>query len=268
MNRGSVLYDHLLDGSPIAYEVYLIMNESQHAGKSTRDMAARRRKTAIAIVICALIIMVIITVLLESKVLAGIGGSTLALLLLMRIVSDIADREMGRRLKAERRALRGAKAEEVVGAILSGLGQDFYPIHDVESPYGNIDHIVIARTGAICLLETKAHRGRVDLKGSSLLINGRNPEKDFILQALRNATWLSKLLSGLVGSKVWITPIIVFSNAFVPRHQAPKGVRIVNGKYLASELRAVCSRSSVGDRLWELRNQIAEILSQRKWQLR
>jgi hypothetical protein len=244
------------------------MNESHNAGKSTRAMAARRRKTAIAIVICALAIMVITTLLLESKVLVGIGGATLGLLLLTRIVSDIADREMGRHLKAERRALRGAKAEEDVAAILSGLGQDFYPIHDVESPYGNIDHIVIARTGAVCLLETKAHRGRVELKGGSLLISGRNPEKDFILQALRNTAWLGELLSGLVGSKVWITPIIVFSNAFVPRLQAPKGVKIMNKKYLASELRTICSRSSVGDRPWELRNQIAEILGQRKWQLR
>jgi hypothetical protein len=240
------------------------MNESQHAGKSTRAMAARRRKTAIAIVICALVIMVIITLLLERKVLAGIGGTTLGLLLLMRIVADLADRETGRRLKAERRALRGAKAEEAVGAILSGLGQGFYPIHDVESPYGNIDHIVVTRTGAVCLLETKAHRGRVELKGGSLLINGRNPERDFILQALRNATWLSELLSGLVGSRVWITPIIVFSNAFVPRLQAPKGVSIVNKKYLASELRAVCFRSSAGGRPWELRNQIAEVLRQGK----
>ena len=134
------------------------MPELRRPAQSTRAMAAKRRKLAIAIAVGALLIMVLIALLLHGRVLAGLGGATLVLLLLLRVLADVADRETSRLLKAERRALRGASGEEVVGAILSGLGQDYFAIHDLESPYGNIDHIVFARSGSVFMIETKAHR--------------------------------------------------------------------------------------------------------------
>jgi hypothetical protein len=40
------------------------------------------------------------------------------------------------------------------------------------------------------VLETKAHGGRVTVKDGRLLVNGHDPEKDFIAQALHNTYWL------------------------------------------------------------------------------
>ena len=235
------------------------MPELRRPAQSTRAMAAKRRKLAIAIAVGALLIMVLIALLLQGRVLAGLGGATLVLLLLLRVLADVADRETSRLLKAERRALRGASGEEVVGAILSGLGQDYFAIHDLESPYGNIDHIVFARSGSVFMIETKAHHGRVDQANGAMVINGRPPEKDFTAQALRNAAWLGEHLSALVGSKVWVTPILVFANAFVPKILPIRGVAIVNKKFLAAELLAR-SKGSPASRVWELKAEIAHNL--------
>jgi hypothetical protein len=49
-------------------------------------------------------------------------------------------------------------------------------IHDVVSPYGNIDHIVLNAQGGIFLIETKAHGGRVSVVDGRLLVNGHDPE--------------------------------------------------------------------------------------------
>ena len=109
-------------------------------------------------------------------------------------------------------------------------------MHDIESPYGNIDHIVIGKNAGIFLLETKAHGGKVEVNGETLLVNGKLPEKDFIAQALRNSYWLRDEISQIVGDKPWITPILVFTNAFVPPTRPVKGVSIINKKYLLNFL--------------------------------
>jgi hypothetical protein len=65
------------------------------------------------------------------------------------------------------------------------------------------------------VLETKAQGGKVEVTGSNLLINGKAPEKDFIAQTLKNTYWLRDCLQGATAVKVWIKPLIVFTNAFV-----------------------------------------------------
>ena len=238
------------------------MTQNNRPGQSTRRMAAKRRKATLAVGIGLLVLMIAIALLLQSHFVAGIGGATLGLLVLMRIIADLAEGATRRGFKAERRALRGARGEEAVGEILSTLGGDFFAIHDIESPYGNIDHIVITRGGAVCMLETKAHGGQASVENGTLLLNGKPPEKDFVRQALRNATWLSERLTGLVGAKTWVTPIIVFSNAFVPRLQPVRGVRIINKRFLASELSSVARHSPAGSKPWEMRGLIAGSLRQ------
>jgi len=236
------------------------MDEPKPPGQSTRAMAARRRRTALAIAVIVLLMMAMIALIFQSRILAGFGGASLALLILLGILSEVADRETTRLLKAERRALRGARGEEAVASILAGLGQDLFAIHDVESPYGNIDHVVIARSGSVVLLETKAHYGRVDVVDGLLLLNGKIPEKDFLAQALRNASWLGERISALVGGRVWVTPILVFANAFVPRLPPTKGVRIVNRRFLNAEISALNKVASRGHRVWDIRNEIAQNL--------
>jgi hypothetical protein len=223
-------------------------------------MAARRRRAAIVIAVVVLLVMAFIALIFQSKILAGFGGVTLVLVILLRLLPELADRETSRLLKAERRALRGARGEEAVASILSVLGQDYFTLHDLESPYGNIDHVVIARNGSVYLLETKAHHGRVELVNSAVLLNGKPPEKDFVAQALRNASWLSERISALVGGKIWVTPIIVFANAFVPRLPPIKGVRIINKRFLNAAISALNKGPSQGHPAWEYRTEIAQSL--------
>ncbi len=88
--------------------------------------------------------------------------------------------QIDRATKQAKQALRGAKAEEKIGELLEQLPDDeYYVLNDVKSSYGNIDHIVIKKNCGIFLLETKAHGGRVEIDGDTLLVNGKLPEKRF-----------------------------------------------------------------------------------------
>ena len=114
------------------------------------------------------------------------------------------------KLKEEKRAIRGARSEEKIGDMLTELSEDYLVLHDIDSPYGNIDHVVFSKRNGVFLIETKSHGGKVTVEGRTLLVNGKLPEKDFIAQALQNSFWLKKEIGNLIGPSPWITPILVF----------------------------------------------------------
>jgi len=232
-------------------------NRSGRAGKSTREMAKKRRQSALWTVLIGIAVLVVLWLFLQNSKVLGIGGiGILILIVLLRIVPNLIDRRVGKKLKEEKRAIRGAKAEEKIGEILADLSDDFHVLNDIESPYGNIDHIVIGKNAGIFLLETKAHGGKVIVDGETLLVNGKLPEKDFIAQALRNSYWLRDEISQIVGSKPWITPIIVFTNAFVSPTRPIKGVSIVNKKYLLNVLYKANRPNAVNAQVWEQKENI------------
>jgi hypothetical protein len=233
---------------------------SPKAGKSTREMARTRRKYAIWIAIIGVSALVIFIVLAYSKNIRGVLGGTgflIVFFLGVPMITKIIDRAVEKKLKEEKRALRGAKGEENIGSLLSGLSEDFYVLHDIESPYGNIDHIVFSRHNGIFLVETKAHGGKVRVEGDRLLVNGKVPEKDFIAQALKNSYWLRDEIGELIGPTPWITPAVVFSNAFVTSSKPVKGVRVINKKYLINLLKR---QGMKNDQVWEQRGKIGQFL--------
>jgi hypothetical protein len=235
--------------------------KSGQAGKSTRAMANKRRRAAVWIGVIGIAFVIILWILLQNSKALEIGGiGILVLLALMRVVPDIIDNQVGKKLKEEKRAIRGAKGEEKIGELLAGLPEDFRVLHDIESPFGNIDHIVIGKNAGIFLLETKAHGGRVEVNGETLLVNGKLPEKDFITQALRNSYWLRDEISQIVGDKPWITPIVVFTNAFVPPTRPVKGVNIINKKYLLAFLQKTNRPKSLNELVWLQRGRIEDRL--------
>jgi len=189
---------------------------------------------------------------------AGIIG-VFGLLILVRFLTDYMDVRARRMRKEERRAARGARAEERIGAILDELGEDYFVLHDVSSLYGNIDHIVICKYGGVFLIETKAHGGRVYVSNGQLLVNGHEPEKDFIAQALRNTYWLRDRICDEINVKIWITPVLVFTNAFVERTAPIKGVNIINKRYLPNVLQRSNTRTQ-NLAAWENRERIQEAL--------
>ena len=236
------------------------MSYKKRAGESTREMARARRRTTNILLLGLLFLSVILALVIQNWQMIGLsGGAVFALLILLKILPDLIDKPVKRRIKAEHRAERGARAEEVVGDLLSDLDEDFFVLNDIPSPYGNIDHIVIARHG-VFLLETKAHGGRVEILSDGLLINNKTPEKDFIAQALRNTYWLRERIEKITGEKIRITPLIVFTNAFVETGKPIKGVIITNKKFLTSILRRQTRFQSGLSKVWEMREEIQQEL--------
>lgn len=132
----------------------------KRAGESTRKMAQRRRRITNVILLGVLILGAILFLLINNwKALGLSSAAVVVLLIIMRLLVDLIDKPIDKRIRMEERADRGAVAEEAVGHSLSDLGEDYHIIHDVSSPYGNIDHVLLSRSGNVYLIETKSHGG-------------------------------------------------------------------------------------------------------------
>lgn len=240
------------------------MNKStKKAGYSTRKMADKRRKSSLTFLIVALLIAIIFFVVsLDKNLLIKIGPyGILIMLILLKVAPDILIGKSKKVDKLERRAVRGAIAEEKIGDLLEDLGEDFIEIHDVMSQFGNIDHVVLGKDCGLILIETKAHGGTVDFQDNTLLVNGKLPEKDFIKQTNNNTYWIRDQVASVVGFKPWISSVIVFTNAFVKASRPIKGVSVVNKKYLRRFIENKCKPSPQNSKLWEKRVEIEELLN-------
>lgn len=133
---------------------------------------------------------------------------------------------------------RGYAAETAVTEILNSLPDDYAVFHNLPSPFGNIDHVVLHRTNTVYLIETKSHGGKLsaDIDKSQILINGKPTEKDFLKQTLDNTFWLKEYLSQTTGLDLFIVPIIVFPNIYNPIRLLLKNVLLVDPKNMMQEL--------------------------------
>lgn len=227
-------------------------NQYGVAGKSTREGGRRKRGTAVGIAVVAIIAVLIGAFLINNAKAFGLGGIAILIILVgMRIIPDIIDRPMTRALKQERQYNRGAVGEEQVGQLLGQLSSDFVVMHDVVSPYGNIDHIVYDKRGNIFMLETKSHGGSVKAWGDQLLLNGHAFEKDIVGQCQKNAIWIRKKVEGRLHLNAWITAVLVFTNAFVEFGNPIKKVHYMNKKFLVPFIQRTNTGSPAGLKLWE-----------------
>jgi hypothetical protein len=113
----------------------------------------------------------------------------------------------------------GIEGENKVTQVLkSKLDDGYYLVNDVlyindRGNKENIDHVVLGPNG-IFAIETKHYSGKITCKGSYWQVPfpfGRSPSS----QAKGNASWVSKAIkvSGVFETlKVWVEPIVVFSN--------------------------------------------------------
>ena len=139
-------------------------NIMDKAGRSTRKMAARRGSADLTYLILALgvaIALFIIATDPQAWSVTGLGLS--ALIIGLRFFGDLLTSRAERLFKAEKRAVGGARSEETIERILDSLGSNFYALHDLERPYGNVDHVVLSRSNGVFLIETKAHGGKVEV---------------------------------------------------------------------------------------------------------
>jgi hypothetical protein len=122
------------------------------------------------------------------------------------------------------RALRLAReGERAVGQYLERLRESGYQVfHDIPGQGFNVDHVVIGPAG-VCTIETKTWskplRGetRIVVDGERIFANGVEPERNPLIQARAQATWLHGLLKESTGRAVPVRPAILFPGWFVER---------------------------------------------------
>lgn len=96
----------------------------------------------------------------------------------LKVTFRLVDRRLDELNKDRMSFLKGAKGEQAVAREVDELPDDFCVIHDLPTPYGNLDHVVIGSTG-VFVLETKNWRGVISADGKrGILHNGAPPPKD------------------------------------------------------------------------------------------
>ncbi|PKO00555.1 MAG: hypothetical protein CVU42_03160 [Chloroflexi bacterium HGW-Chloroflexi-4] len=233
------------------------------AGESTNQLADKRYKKMIIYGIVGVAIFILLILIINNSKALGIGGAgILILLVVIKIFPDIFDRQLNKKVKEVTRARKGAKAEVRVDSIFLDMKEDYFIINDIETTYGNIDHVIIKRDAGIFLIETKSHYGKVTVQDNTIYINEHLPEKDFISQTMKNTYWLRDRLKECIGFDVWVHPIIVFTNAFVSPIAPIKGINIVNIKFLIKTMERDSRINSTNDEIWDNRDIIYADLKQ------
>jgi len=126
------------------------------------------------------------------------------------------------RLRPKFRALRqGIDGERAVGQYLEGLrGAGYRVFHDLVGSGFNIDHVLIGPAG-VYTIETKTWskpvRGdaHIEYDGRRLRVAGREPERDPLVQARAQASWLKGVLAESTGKTFDVFPVILFPGWWV-----------------------------------------------------
>jgi hypothetical protein len=211
------------------------------AGKSTLRLAERRREhrkiIGLAAIGLILVVCAIPVIYWWGHRLSPFqaGGLFLLSILSLLAIDRIAGPMMNKLFRREGKAHRGAVAEQKVGARLDGLPRNYAVRHDVNTGWDNIDHVVFRRDGAVFLIETKSHSGRITQQDGQLRRNGQLLEKNFIKQTLNHVSWLKQFLKARAGFEPWVHAAIVFTDAHVEKHLNLNRVDVLNASYLTRE---------------------------------
>lgn len=111
--------------------------------------------------------------------------------------------------------------EKAVGQFLEGLREKGYQVfHDIVTDDFNVDHVLIGPAG-VFTIETKTRskpiRGKaeIDFDGEILKVGGHTPDRDPIVQARAQATWLKRLLTESTGKVVSVRPVVLFPGWYI-----------------------------------------------------
>jgi len=115
----------------------------------------------------------------------------------------------------------GRDGERIVGQYLDSLRSAGYRIfHDIVAEGFNVDHVVISPKG-IYAIETKTYskpgKGKpvVVSDGQTLLIDGRQHDRNPVEQIKAASRWLSEMLAESTGKGFNIYPVILFPGWYV-----------------------------------------------------
>jgi hypothetical protein len=245
------------------------INSESWAGKSTREMAEKRRTLRKNLGLSGILLLVVAASTVISflffghpALISSIGGIVLFVLLVRQIDGTIIP-VMDELQICEASAVQGAMAEEKIGVLLERLIGEGVVFQDVNKGAGNIDHLAFRKDGAIFLIETKSHRGKITGQDGQLRRNGRPLEKNFIAQTHQNIFWVKEFLKARLGFEPeWIHAAIVFSNAYVGEHLEIKGVAVITLNQLSEWIRQQPGNPKLAAKLWpEIENLKHELSS-------
>lgn len=110
---------------------------------------------------------------------------------------------------------KGAIGETIIGLVLDGFPDSFRVIHDLTTPFGNVDHVVIGPTG-VFLIDTKNWRGIVSSDGNGeLLVNNKPTNKPEIKNFTARIMNIKDKIRVLSGHEPYIQGIFAFPSAFL-----------------------------------------------------
>ncbi|HWQ91026.1 MAG TPA: nuclease-related domain-containing protein [Clostridia bacterium] len=111
---------------------------------------------------------------------------------------------------------RGAQGEGCVAAELERLPAAFRVFHDVPTPSGNLDHVVVGPTG-VFVLDAKNWRGIVSPDGKGeLLLNGKALDKAYVRQFVGRVMGVREQVKVLApGMDPYFKAVFVFTAAKV-----------------------------------------------------
>lgn len=198
----------------------------------------------------------------EGETIVAVGGAgCLVLYLLARTAPEIAARLAGRRRKKDGEPARILDTSSRMKSILEGLGPEYYFIKDIPCPYGLISYLVFNRWRGVFLLVVEVIEGEVKTEDGKVLVNARPAKVDFPARALRYAHWCKNEMIKLIGTRPWITPMVVFTHANVVADQPINGVMLVNTSYLPVALQKTGGAVSSNSEVWEFRMKIEQGLA-------
>lgn len=139
----------------------------------------------------------------------AIGACVVSVLFVPKIINRRVDK-----LERERLNFRkGAVGEAVVGHVLDNFPDDFHVIHDLATPLGNIDHVVIGPSG-VYAIDTKNLKGIVAADGNGgLLLNGKPTDKPHIRDLTRRIMRIKERVKALSSLDPYIQGVFAFPSA-------------------------------------------------------
>ena len=162
----------------------------------------------------------------------------LALVLLLRFLFVLARRKI-EGLEQEPVDLSGeAEAYDQVRNTLEELPDDFRVIHDLSTPFGKVDHVVVGPTG-VFVLATKAWKGEVSGDGNGeLLWNQYSLDEPVLRLFAETVSRMKEKLEPLVkGASPEFQPVFVFTAAALKLDkQATQRVRCIPETQLRGQL--------------------------------
>lgn len=159
------------------------------------------------------------------------------------------------RIRPQLRALRqGIDGEKAVGQYLERLRSEGYEVfHDLIGDGFNVDHIAVGPAG-VFTIETKTWskpaqgEPRIDFDGEHLVAAGYEADRDPIIQARAQASWLHRLIQESTGRRVTVRPVVVFPGWFIKQSAgSTRDVWVLEPKALPGFLEHEENRLSLED---------------------